>query len=82
MNHYGKIAAVIFRAAGCGILIYSLVAAVNTVVYYMITTERPEVTGQIALGWLSCLTYAVIGYLLYALSSRLAVFISKGLDSD
>ncbi len=79
MSHYGKIAAVLFRVAGCCVTIYSLVALFYNIAYSIYISNEHTPRGFVAGNILSNIIYFPAGIVLYVLSKPLAKLITRGL---
>lgn len=77
MSHYEKIAFVIVRAAGCCLIVYSLIAVVYVLILALARLDRAPLSSL-----LTCLPYLLIGVALFALARSLAALILKGVPND
>ncbi len=82
MNHYGKTATVLFRVVGCCAVIYSLIAVVYNFIYAILISNEQTPRGIVAGNVLSCITYFIIGVVIYALSKPLATLVSRRFKED
>ena len=82
MNHYGKLAVVIFRVAACCVSLYGLFAVFYNVVYALLISNEQTPRGHFAVNVLASMNYLLIGIALYALSKPLASLITRKLKED
>ena len=77
MTHYAKIAAVIIRAVGCCVVVYSLISIpynILTLLFYSYETVMASLASSVA--------YLIVGVALFTLGQPLGVLAVKGLPKD
>ena len=77
MNHYNNLATLAFRVVGLSFCAYGLLAAFKCLLFIRYTGTGAAIAGVINYGF-----FAVLGYLLFILSKRLAIVAANGLDNQ
>ena len=82
MNHYQKIAVVIFRVSGCCIVIYGVAWVFYSVAHNLLLEDRGTSLVSTVTNLLWCITFMLAGAIMYVLSRPLAYLVARKLKSD